>query len=149
LGVNGFCWVSCRRDAGAAGAASAMTKGGATTTTTAIPSISNLDDLVAADIYSAQNDPIEPRTRVEIARLAACIALLAEAGCRVDEEAVRRAYRVAVEVAEEEEEEEEEGEEGEMMDLDAGNARAVAARTRQIKSPRLRRRIVQAVLGGV
>ncbi|KAI4149049.1 MAG: hypothetical protein LQ340_004807, partial [Diploschistes diacapsis] len=44
------------------------------------------------------NEEIPARTRREISRLAGCIRALVEAGCRVDEEMVVRAYEASLEL---------------------------------------------------
>jgi exosome complex component RRP4 len=82
LGVNGYVWLSKHVEGATEGA------GGV--------SISNLDDAVGKEIYSSQNDDIDEGTRREIARVGECIKAMAEAGVRVDEEGVVKAYAAAV-----------------------------------------------------
>lgn len=53
---------------------------------------------MSSSIYSSQNDHIGPKTRREIARLSGCIRALVEAGVRVDEEMVMRAYDASLDV---------------------------------------------------
>ena len=48
-------------------------------------------------MYGSRNGHISAETRREIARLGGCIRVLVEAGKRVDEETVRRAYEACVE----------------------------------------------------
>ena len=95
LGVNGYIWIS---------------KHTASETATSQVSITRLEETVSSSIYSSQNDDISPETRQEIARLAGCIRALVEAGVRVDEETVMRAYEASLE----------EGEDDEHMDEQSG-----------------------------
>ena len=83
LGVNGYIWIS---------------KHNSTETTSSQISITKLEDTVSSSIYSCQNDEIGPATRKEIARLAGCIRALVEAGVRVDEEMVMRAYEASLDI---------------------------------------------------
>ena len=83
LGVNGYIWIS---------------KHMATRADTSQISITRLEDTVSGSIYSSQNDQIGAATRHEIARLAGCIRALVEAGARVDEEMVMRAYEASLDV---------------------------------------------------
>lgn len=135
LGVNGFVWVSRHvdpetdakeKEKGGVG----KTKPGGSGSRVGM-SISNLDELVSNEIYSSQNDEIDARTRTEIARLCACITLLAEAGVKVDEDTVVRAYHAAVE------------DEMEMMVHEGGEADA-DPETKSL----WKRRVVRAVVGG-
>lgn len=64
-------------------------------------SVTRAEESVGAGVYSSENDVILPATRTEIARLAECVRVLVEAGVRVDEEVLVRAYEGAVEVEEE------------------------------------------------
>ncbi|KAF7504157.1 hypothetical protein GJ744_002626 [Endocarpon pusillum] len=139
LGVNGYCWVSRHVDpeadalekekAGKAKMAGAGSRVGM--------SISNLDELVSNEIYSSQNDEIDYRTRKEIARLCTCITLLADAALKIDEDTVIKAYSAAVEA------------EMEMMvDEDDEDAVAAAAAAGVDRKSELKKRIVQAVVGG-
>ena len=84
LGVNGYVWLSRHVEGG-----EEVGKGGGV-------SISNLDDKVGKEIYSSQNDVIDEGTRREISRVGQCIRAMAEAGVRVDEDSVMRAYAAAV-----------------------------------------------------
>ena len=83
LGVNGYIWISKHISSDAA--------------STQI-SITRLEETVSSSIYSSQNDEISPGTRREIARLAGCIRALVEAGVRVDEEMVMRAYDASLDI---------------------------------------------------
>lgn len=87
LGVNGYIWISKHAD-GAEAASSA----------TESVSITRMEEMVSSSIYSSQNDEIAPQTRREIARLAQCICVLVEAGIRVDEDTVMRAYEASLQV---------------------------------------------------
>jgi exosome complex component RRP4 len=62
--------------------------------------ITRLEESVSKDVYSSQNDEIAMETRREIARVAGCIRALVEAGKRVDEEMVVRAYEASLELEE-------------------------------------------------
>ncbi|RMZ81960.1 hypothetical protein DV737_g2326, partial [Chaetothyriales sp. CBS 132003] len=84
LGVNGYVWLSKHVEG-----AEELAKGGGV-------SISNLDDAVGKEIYSSQNDDIDEGTRREIARVGECIKAMAEAGVRVDEDSVVKAYAALV-----------------------------------------------------
>ncbi|KAI9860429.1 MAG: exosome non-catalytic core subunit rrp4 [Trichoglossum hirsutum] len=85
LGVNGYVFVAQRATAATAHADAS-----------AVP-ITRLEDSTPTTTYSSQNDPIPPATRREIARVAGCVRALAEAGIRVDEDRVRRAYEASLE----------------------------------------------------
>jgi exosome complex component RRP4 len=87
LGVNGYIWISKHLEGTAA-----------VTSTTESISITRMEEMVSSSIYSSQNDEISFQTRHEIARLAGCIRVLVEAGVRVDEETVTRAYVASVQV---------------------------------------------------
>jgi len=87
LGVNGYIWLSKHVSVMASKA------GGVDL------SVSNLDEAISSEAYSSQNDNIEEGTRREISRISECIKALAEAGVKVDEENVVRAYEVAVDYA--------------------------------------------------
>jgi exosome complex component RRP4 len=83
LGVNGFIWVSKhvepKQEVG----------------------ITRLEESVAQDVYSSQNDEISASTRREIARVVGVVRALVEAGRRVDEDMVVRSYAALVEMDEE------------------------------------------------
>jgi exosome complex component RRP4 len=85
LGVNGYIWLSKHMEQSED---QGRTTGGV--------SISNLDDVVSKAVYSSQNDDIGEGTRREIARISECIKIMAEAGIRVDEDSVIKAYEAAV-----------------------------------------------------
>ena len=82
LGVNGYIWIAkhVSDDAGRV-------------------SITRLEESVSGAIYSSQNDDIPVATRREIARIAGCIRALVEAGVRVDEDMLMRAYHASLDVA--------------------------------------------------
>jgi exosome complex component RRP4 len=105
LGVNGYVWIAKheepKKEVG----------------------INRLEESVSTEIYSSQNDAIAPETRREIARVAGCVRALIEAGKRVDEEMIVRAYEASLEI------DEDEMEPGEYLGGDKG------------------RRIVEAVVG--
>jgi exosome complex component RRP4 len=84
LGVNGYIWISKHVEA-------AKDVG-----------INRLEESVSKEIYSSQNDEISAETRREIARVSGCIRALIEAGKRVDEDMIVKAYDVALEIDEEE-----------------------------------------------
>jgi exosome complex component RRP4 len=83
LGVNGYIWISKHNSSPAAASQVSITR---------------LEDTVTSSIYSSQNDEISPTTRREIARLAGCIRALVEAGVRVDEDMVMRAYEASLDI---------------------------------------------------
>lgn len=83
LGVNGYIWLSKHVEQDGESKAGGI-------------SISNLDDAVGKEIYSSQNDEISEETRREIAWVAGCIRVMSEAGIRVDEDAVVKAYEVVM-----------------------------------------------------
>jgi exosome complex component RRP4 len=83
LGVNGYIWLSKHVEQQGDSKAGGI-------------SISNLDDAVGKEIYSSQNDEISEETRREIAWVAGCIRVMSEAGIRVDEDAVVKAYEVVM-----------------------------------------------------
>lgn len=140
LGVNGYCWVSRHVDP----EADALEKEKAAKAKTGGPasrvgmSISNLDELVSNEIYSSQNDEIDYSTRKEIARLCTCITLLADAALKIDEDTVIKAYRAAVEAEME----------MEMMVDDGEEDGENPAGGRVDRKSELKKRIVQAVVGG-
>lgn len=82
LGVNGYIWISKHveppKDVG----------------------ITKLEEAAGQEIYESRNDEIPVQTRSEIARVANCIKALVEAGKRVDEDIVRRAYAACLEMEE-------------------------------------------------
>ena len=83
LGVNGYIWIAKHVSSEAASSQVSITR---------------MEEAVSSSIYSSQNDEIGPKTRREIARIAGCIRALVEAGVRVDEEMVMRAYDASLEV---------------------------------------------------
>jgi len=80
LGVNGYVWIckheEAKKDVG----------------------LNRIEETVSKEIYSSQNDDIGPQTRREIARIAGCLRALIEAGKRVDEEMIVRAYDTSLEL---------------------------------------------------
>jgi exosome complex component RRP4 len=84
LGVNGYIWIAkhveTAKDVG----------------------INRLEETVSREIYSSQNEVIAAETRREIARVAGCVRALVEAGKRVDEEIIVRAYDASLELDEDE-----------------------------------------------
>lgn len=76
LGVNGFIWVSKhvepKQEVG----------------------VTRLEESVGVDVYSSQNDEIGAATRREIARVTGVIRCLVEAGKRVDEDMIVKAYAI-------------------------------------------------------
>lgn len=84
LGVNGYIWIAKHEDDAAARAKDV--------------SITRIEEQVNASMYSSQNDDIAPDTRREIARVAGCIRALTENGVKVDEEMIRRAYDVSLDL---------------------------------------------------
>ncbi|KAF2400209.1 hypothetical protein EJ06DRAFT_582092 [Trichodelitschia bisporula] len=83
LGVNGFIWISKHVEAPKE------------------VGITRLEESVSYEMYSSTNDDIAPETRREIGRVAGCVRALVEAGKRVDEDLVVRAYEAALEGDEE------------------------------------------------
>lgn len=83
LGVNGYIWIAKHISSEVASSQVSITR---------------LEETVSSSIYSSQNDHIGPKTRREIARLSGCIRALVEAGVRVDEEMVMRAYDASLDV---------------------------------------------------
>jgi exosome complex component RRP4 len=84
LGVNGYIWISKHVEA-------AKDVG-----------INRLEESVSKEIYSSQNDEIPTETRREIARISGCIRALIEAGKRVDEDMIVKAYDASLDLDEEE-----------------------------------------------
>lgn len=84
LGVNGYIWIAKHAEPQADGKDVSITR---------------IEESVSKEIYSSQNDEIAAQTRREIARVAGCVTALVEAGVRVDEEMVVRAYEASVDVA--------------------------------------------------
>ncbi|KAF2675282.1 hypothetical protein BT63DRAFT_431133 [Microthyrium microscopicum] len=84
LGVNGYVWISSHveqsKEVG----------------------LNKLEEVASTEMYSSQNDDISVETRREIARVAGCIRALIEAGKRVDEELIVKAYDASLELDEEE-----------------------------------------------
>ncbi|QDS67959.1 hypothetical protein FKW77_008997 [Venturia effusa] len=80
LGVNGFIWIAKHvereQEVG----------------------ITRIEESVSQDVYSSQNEDISVETRKEIARVSGCIRALVEAGKRVDEEMVVKAYEACLEM---------------------------------------------------
>nr|POE56277.1 exosome complex component rrp4 [Quercus suber] len=87
LGVNGYIWIS--RHVAENAAQTSQTIG-----------INNLSEAASTSMYSQQNDEISAPTRRQIARVAGCIRALIGGGVKVDEETVRRAYEVSLELDE-------------------------------------------------
>ncbi|KAF2458562.1 hypothetical protein BDY21DRAFT_205889 [Lineolata rhizophorae] len=83
LGVNGYIWIAKHVEPPATGKDVSITR---------------LEETANTEMYSNQNEDISPETRREIARVASCISALVEAGVRVDEEMVVKAYGVAMEI---------------------------------------------------
>lgn len=83
LGVNGYVWIAKHvepaKDVG----------------------LNRLEEVVSKDMYASQNEEIPPETRKEITRVAGCIRALVEAGKRVDEEMIVKAYDASLEIDEE------------------------------------------------
>ena len=65
------------------------------------PNCFDVEESVSANVYSSQNDRIEPETMREIARIRSVVMALVENGLRVDEDTVTNGYRVAVEMGHE------------------------------------------------
>lgn len=100
LGVNGYIWIAKHVEPKVEGQEQGQEV-----------SITRLEESVSGSIYSSQNDEIAPATRREMARLAGCIQALSEAGVRVDEGMVVKAYEAAVDM-------EFEGVSGDAMDIE-------------------------------
>lgn len=112
LGVNGFVWIAKKKvvevkrpETGAAAAAGGV-------------SITRLEEEASMALYSNENDPVDLVTRKEIARIAGLVKVLAREGVKVEEEILRVAYEVAVEM----------GEDGEEVGLDGERGRRVVER---------------------
>ena len=88
LGVNGYIWISKHVEPENSGKDFSITR---------------VEESVSNTVYSSQNDDISPSTRTEIARVAECIRALVEAGVKVDEEMVVKAYEAALELEGEDE----------------------------------------------
>ena len=88
LGVNGFIWI-CKHTAAEAATPQAATPQAAMT---------RAEESVTDAVYSNQNDEIGVPTRKEIARICGCVRALTEAGVRVEEGVITRAYGVALEL---------------------------------------------------
>ena len=84
LGVNGYIWI-CKH-----------------TTPPKQVGVNKMEEEASQLIYSSQNDAVSMETKKEIARVAGCVRVLVEAGKRVDEEMVVKAYEAAVEMEDEE-----------------------------------------------
>jgi exosome complex component RRP4 len=102
LGVNGFIWIAKHVEP--------LKEVGP----------NKLEESVALDVYSSQNAEIGVETRREIAKIAGCIRALVEAGKRVDEEMVVKAYEACLEL-------EDEGMEGEFLGGEKGRRVVQAA----------------------
>jgi len=100
LGVNGYIWIAKHVEPKVEGQEQGQEV-----------SITRLEESVSGSIYSSQNDDIAPATRREMARLAGCIQALSEAGVKVDEGMVVKAYEAAVDM-------EYEGAGGDAMDVE-------------------------------
>lgn len=100
LGVNGYIWIAKHVEPKIEGQEQGQEV-----------SITRLEESVSGSIYSSQNDEIAPATRREMARLAGCIQALSEAGVKVDEGMVVKAYEAAVDM-------EYEGAGGDAMDVE-------------------------------
>jgi len=87
LGVNGYIWIAKHVEPKVEG----QEQNGDV-------SITRLEESVSGSIYSSQNDDIAESTRREMARLGGCIKALSEAGAKVDEALVVRAYETAVDL---------------------------------------------------
>ncbi|KAH9817424.1 Exosome complex component rrp4, partial [Teratosphaeria destructans] len=85
LGVNGYVWISAHGGEVAGGQE---------------VGVNRLEEVASAGVYSSVNAVVAGETRREIARVAGCVRALREGGVRVDEERVRRAYEVLVELEE-------------------------------------------------
>ena len=96
LGVNGFVWISKHVDEGTAVAAAAAAAAGVDSGT---GSITSMEEIVSATMYSSQNDRVEVETMREIARIRGVVAALVENGLRVDEDMVVKGYHEAVDMA--------------------------------------------------
>ncbi|OCK79826.1 hypothetical protein K432DRAFT_299012 [Lepidopterella palustris CBS 459.81] len=83
LGVNGYVWIAKHVDPAKQGKDVGITR---------------LEETLSQEIYSSQNEDISVDTRREIARVAGVIRALVEAGVRVDEEMVVRAYEASLDV---------------------------------------------------
>ena len=109
LGVNGYIWI-CKHVGGELVEGSGGRDVGL--------GVNNLEDKVGEGMYENRNESIGRETRREIARLSGCVRALVEAGCRVDEEMVMRAYEASLE--DEVLDDEEGGESGEYLGGDKG-----------------------------
>ncbi|KAH6690509.1 exosome complex exonuclease RRP4 [Plectosphaerella plurivora] len=87
LGVNGYIWIS-KHVEGTGEAASSV-------------GLNRMEEAVSANVYSSQNDRIEPETMREISRIRGVIMALVEHGLRVDEDMVTEGYRAAVDIGRE------------------------------------------------
>ncbi|KAK3115761.1 Exosome complex component rrp4 [Teratosphaeriaceae sp. CCFEE 6253] len=87
LGVNGYIWIAWHDSAadGKTGEEVGFNK---------------MEEVASVSMYSSQNDEIASETRREIARVAGCVRALVEGGVKVEEETVRRAYEVGLELDE-------------------------------------------------
>jgi len=64
--------------------------------------INRLEESASTSMYSSQNDDMGVETRREIGRVAGCIRALVEGGIKVEEDTVRRAYDVNLELDDQE-----------------------------------------------
>ena len=133
LGVNGYVYI-CRHvgeeDGDGSGGGGAETKN---INTRLLEGAANDEKM-----YSSRNGYISAETRREIARLGGCIRVLVEAGKRVDEETVRRAYEACVE---------EEGGAMDEGDDDYGEGGMGGGRDMYLAGERARR-VVEIAVGG-
>lgn len=95
LGVNGFVWVGKHvedEENNPDGGSGGGTRGVNINTKLAKEAADN-----DKRMYTSVNEHISAETRREIARVGGCVRVLVEAGKRVDEETVVRAYEACVE----------------------------------------------------
>lgn len=85
LGVNGYIWISKHVEGEAQESVG----------------LNRMEESVSANVYSSQNDAIEPQTMRELARIRSVVMALVQFGLKVDEEMVTNGYRVAVEIGHE------------------------------------------------
>lgn len=90
LGVNGYIWISKHVEPESSNKDFSITR---------------MEESLSNTVYSSQNDDISAATRREIARVSGCIRALVEAGVKVDEEMVVKAYEAALDLEDEEEDE--------------------------------------------
>ena len=85
LGVNGYIWISKHIEGDAQESVG----------------LNRMEENVSANVYSSQNDFIEPATMRELARIRGVVMTLVQYGLKVDEERVTNGYRTAVEIGRE------------------------------------------------